>query len=505
MPQREKILETFGLFCQPYKDEKGGPKLEAVSNFLENISKEWVPGIGLIVNKQENPKKVVVSHMDLIKTFRKGFAENKTFEIVDGEVVGALDNTITNAVLAEIIIELRDTDALQDIEFLFSEGEEVGMIGMKNYLKAHKQRVEKAFFINLDVTNEGYDKHVSLEYDKPNFSVIKQFQRLIGEHSHFTGDRVCDDTDAIIRADCHGLSVCLPTSNTIHSYKNKCRIESLSIYKEALKILILDGEFDYNEIKSDIKANQVEISLEHDLKENLPVQKSYNSLYDEDWGSSFMERYGSDSYSRTLGSRRTPSWDDDPIKSKRHSLWEDEDDKEVENEENFFIDLVSLIRNRLDSFSRLPKLGQEGFLSKIEQATLIGEFDLTILQVFIPIEDINKIIKFLKPYGYTRLGNVYRKEPFIDDEFLQSEWISEMSDLSSLHNDCQENSTRYRRFIMFFSNKYNEGVDNFEIEELEIIALEKFNQKWLKEAEDKKLIAPTGGGSFFINYNLDTL
>jgi len=254
---QSKIIETFKELALVYEDKKGGPKLDILSEKLDklNIPYEWTPGIGLIVNKQENPKKVIVSHMDLIRKFRIGFGNSEICSVKKETIVGALDNTITNAVLLLVIEDLQKSNKLEGVEFLFSEGEEVGFIGMNGYFKEHKKRSGKAFFINLDVTNEGYKQSASVEYDACNFDCLKAIQKIESDLDYdffYTGNRVCDDMDSVITNGSHGLSYCLPTKENIHSYKNKARLSSLVPYYEGLLSLIIDLK---EEVSLDISKN----------------------------------------------------------------------------------------------------------------------------------------------------------------------------------------------------------------------------------------------------------
>jgi hypothetical protein len=242
----QKIIELFSEIAKPFKDKEGGPKQEIIQAWLNErgLRNEYIPGVGKVINQVDNPRVILVSHMDLIKKFQKGFEENKVYEIIQSKkgkdlIQGALDNTITNAV-ALLALEHIVGEGIADIEVVLTEGEEVGMVGMTNYIKMFPDKSSNTFFVNLDVTNEGWGKHFSVEYDKPNYHMLKQVQGILSEHkSFFTGSRVCDDIDAVNSADCCGFSYCLPTKDIIHSYKNKARVDSLSGYLEGLiKILI---------------------------------------------------------------------------------------------------------------------------------------------------------------------------------------------------------------------------------------------------------------------------
>lgn len=272
------MIKTFELLAKPFKDGEGGLKLNALQEiFPEGI---WEPGIGFIVNKQENPSKVVVSHIDLIKTFRKGFADNHVYAVTETEIIGALDNTITNAALVLAIKSLSD---FKTIEYVFTEGEEVGFKGMKAYIKKYKRRVINSFFINLDVTNEGYGRNGSIEYDVCNFETLKSLQTLVNTKNldwHFTHSRVGDDTDAIIDAGLHGFSYCLPTKGHIHSYENRALLSSLDSYLEGLICLI---KHDLNPGECNVKSWQFKDALITDIFENLKINEPASRYYTSPW------------------------------------------------------------------------------------------------------------------------------------------------------------------------------------------------------------------------------
>lgn len=247
------IISLFSLIAKPFKDKEGGEKQVEIQNWLnqKGIRNEYIPGIGKIVNQLENPRIILVSHMDLIRKFQKGFAEGETHILQRTKkgnihIKGALDNTITNAV-ALLALEYLLQQGIEDVELVLTEGEEVGMKGMDAYIKAYKDKAKNAFFINLDVTNEGWKLHSSVEYDKPSFHMLKQVQKHLKEHKAFyTGNRVCDDTDAVNDNGCFGFSFCLPTKDLIHSYENKACVYSLEGYFNGLVSLLINLELHEN-------------------------------------------------------------------------------------------------------------------------------------------------------------------------------------------------------------------------------------------------------------------
>lgn len=254
MFKKEEIIELFKSIALPFKDFEGGPKLDKIIEICGemNIPCEYIKDKGLFINKCKKPKIMIISHIDLIGKFRKGFVENKICEIIDSNnpdnkfkkeiITGALDNTITNAVGILVMKELLKNHS--DITFFLSIGEEVGSTGVKNYLKA-KKNAANTFYINLDVTNEGWNQNGSIEYDKPNFYILNQLKEILKENNiYFTGERVGDDIDAVNRYDCQGFSYCLPTKDTIHSYKNKALTDTLVPYAESLYKMVNELKFE---------------------------------------------------------------------------------------------------------------------------------------------------------------------------------------------------------------------------------------------------------------------
>ena len=470
------MLNTFQMFCKPFKDGEGGPKLDAIINFIDDsISKEWVPGLGLIVNKQDNPKKIIVSHMDLIKKFRKGFANENTFSQTDTEVTGALDNTITNAVLAHIINDLGN---INGIEYVFTEGEEVGFHGMEKYIKVHGEKIKDSFFINLDVTNEGYHKHISVEYDVPNFSVLKQIQSLIGDHSHFTGNRVCDDTDAIIDANLHGLSICLPTKNTIHSYENTCKKESIEIFKEGLKALILDESIDYNGLSSDIKRYQLSDALKCESKDDLPKQaqkqKQSYSYYD----------YDDSDY----------PWVDTDYSEERRSY-----SLPTKKESRIDISLAtftSFLINSIKSYNTLMSGDRMAILTNAESALDSGVFSSIDFEE-LDESDFEKIVLFLVEHGYVR--TLFGAVDFnIADK--NDVWIGEFSFLPSVKDKFLKVTKEYRQLSVFLQKRIEKDFVMLSIEEInhEVLDCDP-TLSWFHEAINEGLIDDIGGGDYYIN------
>lgn len=236
---KNKIINIFKRICFPFIENTGGPKVKAILSEIETTpyTKEYIRGVGLIVNKQDFPRVIITSHMDLIPLFNKGFKECKTFFEENEILYGALDNTLTNAFLIQLIKET----SYSDIEFVFSEGEETGMTGIRNYMLMFPEKKISSFFINLDVTNDGSYSYCSVEYDRPDINGILDAAEALNNISdiipHFQFYRFCDDMDAILSGGGHGFSYCIPTNNVIHSYKSNTDIKNIEPFYFGLKAL----------------------------------------------------------------------------------------------------------------------------------------------------------------------------------------------------------------------------------------------------------------------------
>ena len=151
---KDKIIELFHRIALPMKDREGGAKVEEIQKYLsENgISSKYIPGKGILANDIENPEKILMAHIDLIPLFRKGFSEEprNVYELgmnKKGEelIIGALDNTICNAVALLAFVKLFNEGKIPNVTLFLSEGEEVGFIGAIAFLK---ERLSKKYFYN---------------------------------------------------------------------------------------------------------------------------------------------------------------------------------------------------------------------------------------------------------------------------------------------------------------------------------------------------------------------
>ena len=258
------VINLFKTISKPFNDG-AGEKEKVMLNLLKAYNATYEKGVGIVVPAVEKRRVAVISHMDLIPIFNKGFAENVVCElgVLNNRqiVAGALDNTITNALLMVAIRSLRDQNKALDVEFVFTEGEETGFFGMKEYIK----KGTDCFFVNLDVTNDNLKYHASIEYDKPSYNVCKQIEAVKTFTKGFTKERVCDDLDVVVRENANGVGYCLPTDKTIHSYKNFTYIENLEPYLKGLIFLL-----------SELKTDSVEPDIIH-----LDINKALSYNYDE--------------------------------------------------------------------------------------------------------------------------------------------------------------------------------------------------------------------------------
>jgi len=287
-----KIFKEIALPCEtdniktPLKENK---IIELLKSKYPQIKYNKEIGI-LIPAKTKNSKKLIItSHYDLIPSFNKGFKnQREPFTLNENKIKGALDNTITNAVLIYLLLNFNIPEST---EVVFTNMEEVGCIGMKNYLlKIEKENIEKEklktdlFFINLDVTNECWKEKVSLEMDYPIYEII---HFLKNEIKGMTTEREGDDLCEVIKFGYKGFSFCLPTKRTIHSWKNRTTTEHLYQYTEKLLFLIQNSDkilelskntaFYYLSIDSILKLKKEEAIKQEQEKEKQ--HKTSNKYY----------------------------------------------------------------------------------------------------------------------------------------------------------------------------------------------------------------------------------
>lgn len=246
-----KIIDTFEKIAKPFNKgfgEKEQTFVDIIKEELPDAKFQYVEGQGLIVYEEEPFQKVFVSHLDLVYPFMKGFADGKTHTLTEDRMYGGLDNTITNACLLLAMIELRKSGKAKNVRFLFTEGEESGLTGMRNYMVL-TEGSRDVFYVNLDVTNDNWESNASIEFDKPNRSICHQIFKNIPDVG-FTTYRFTDDNSAILGCGGQGLSYCIPTEEYCHTYNSNLLIKTLEPYYNGLIYLI--DELDVTDMEHDI-------------------------------------------------------------------------------------------------------------------------------------------------------------------------------------------------------------------------------------------------------------
>lgn len=242
----------------------------------------------LIKEKLNNTKLLIVSHIDLIKKFNKKFdKDNYELEINNGKISGALDNTITNAILLNILDKIN----LKDTMILFSIGEEEIIEepnGAIQFAKKYKSKMKKINVLNLDVTSKEYhklfkdtndydkdtfpafieyDSDKKLKYSKINsldrYSELKGFDNFKND-VHFcdysnkfnkSENGTADDLDSFTDQNIFGISFNLSTNKEIHSFKNYTTIEKISNYRDLLIEIIIHMKKLKSIYKNTLKRN----------------------------------------------------------------------------------------------------------------------------------------------------------------------------------------------------------------------------------------------------------
>lgn len=277
----EKIYKRFKEIAKPMTHGlvlDTSSKEGTILKILEKYNAYYEQGIGIIVPSiTETPTKVLVSHYDLVGNFNNGFAVDKNFIIADAIynkdfmqsnmlnenpqvngnfIIGALDNTITNAFLIEAIIELRENNQAEDIMFLFTDYEESGLRGMSSFMDKIHPKLNDPFYINLDVTNDNQDFNGSIEFDYPCISIAKEILNNLSSVG-LTHQRFTDDTSAITYKTPKAFSYCIPTFEYCHTYASAALTKTIEPYYEGLKYLITTLKVDKYENDLQLLNNKV--------------------------------------------------------------------------------------------------------------------------------------------------------------------------------------------------------------------------------------------------------
>lgn len=264
---KEGVINIFEMISLPFNGESYKRAVFEKIFELAGVKGEYIDDLGYIIFSKNRTKKTVVSHMDLIPLFNRDFKKGKVYEIKDNKLIGALDNTFTNAVVINSILNLKEGNALDDTTFLFTKDEETNQYAMRNYMKMYGN---EQFIINLDVTNEGMCSNMSIEYDEPSWHICKEIYKNL-DNPYFTKDRECDDLDEVLEAKGYGLSYCIPSKKLIHSYNNYTHLDKIEPYMRGLDYLIehlctkdKQCNIKYLSIKKSMKYNSFEKMKEKD-------------------------------------------------------------------------------------------------------------------------------------------------------------------------------------------------------------------------------------------------
>lgn len=279
-PGKNNVLKIFQDIALPYIKDFFEAKALKILEICKTSTRECYidEDIGVIVKARKNHTLTIISHMDLIKPFYKGFWLNKTL-IVDPKtniIKGALDNTITNAAVIDLLLS---GNIPPNVELVFTNDEETGMRASQTYVFKNKG----VSYINLDITNEFKNKSVSIEYDCPSAKTLMDLKTLFkNDNVGFTSNRVADDLDSVVANDLKGLSFCLPTKKTIHSWKNESTLKQINEYQNLLKKLLANLPKFYDQDLEKINQKILSCSSKEEMLKIEPKKKrKQNSLWDK--------------------------------------------------------------------------------------------------------------------------------------------------------------------------------------------------------------------------------
>lgn len=247
----EEIVDLGIKLSKPFyrgEDIKNSDSKEfAIMEELKNYNPYYHPGVGIILPAIEDTKIVVVCHMDVVSCFQKGFLRGESFQIreEDDVVSGPLDNTLPNAVLITAIKELKSKNLAQNIEFLFTEGEETGLTGMRNYMRERSGNWKSdVFYINMDVTWDNYDYNASIEFDYPDLELCSKIEKSFPGNIGYTSHRFTDDMSAIIHSGVKaGFSYCVPCRGNMHGFGCWTEMSKIVPYYNGLLNLLTKIDF----------------------------------------------------------------------------------------------------------------------------------------------------------------------------------------------------------------------------------------------------------------------
>jgi len=338
------ILEIGNTIIQNMDetDEMSSKELAIVSILDENnIEYIFDKEIGIIVPNEDKFETIIDSHIDLIPQFNKFATESSTpFQLEKGDIIGPLDNNITNISLLHNLINEDLTSSC-----VFSRGEESGMWGFKKFIEKYKSEFPKnVTMMVLDVTNEAYETNISIECDlmedkdilqfkldsnnikmesykklkneinnipderiiemmieskiKPNVDVGKalilkhKLNAIVEKGDYaFTTEREGDHTDVILEYNQNKLeadpnitciSYCIPTDNNMHSLLNTTTETKLEVFtNKMIDTISMMKDREYFKRVIEFEVENVDLSKSTSKRDliKMTIQEELGSFY----------------------------------------------------------------------------------------------------------------------------------------------------------------------------------------------------------------------------------
>ena len=297
----EEVINIFEQISLPFNGGNFKRKLFEKIFELAEVNGEWRDDIGYVVFSKKRTTRTVVSHMDLISPFNRGFAKGRVYKIEEDKLIGALDNTFTNAVVINSMLN----NLSNETTYLFTLDEETSQHAIRDYMKLFGT---EQFIINLDITNEGMKNNMAIEYDEPSWEICKQIEKNM-DSPFFTKNRVCDDMDEVVKANGFGFSYCVPSGKSIHSYNNYTYLNKIKPYIDGLDFLIhdlcldcYDHNIKYIGINKALKCSSLKKLIKKDKRK--PVKSKYGGS-SRDTGYSTHDNFDREYHGGNYGGMQT--------------------------------------------------------------------------------------------------------------------------------------------------------------------------------------------------------
>lgn len=236
MTSVQQVIHLAKEMTTPTLGSVQAHKLSYIRNTLIDIGADFIenPVMGILVNpNKDKARTVIVNHFDLIQLFDTAISE-QIFE-QDNIVVGALDNSIVNAIVLFLLQEKLIPD---NISILFSNYEETGFFGIHEFFNLGFHH-DGNFYVNLDVTTQIKNESVAIEYDQWWPKIVDSIRETMSDMIScllIHNERYEDDLSAILDQGGNGTSFCLATTGIIHSYKCATTKEYILDFMKALQL-----------------------------------------------------------------------------------------------------------------------------------------------------------------------------------------------------------------------------------------------------------------------------